>query len=115
MVTFAPEMRATRQAGRGSIHGLRGRLRSLAANLRAAHRCECLTSLAARVLNHPAHADPAWHVVGAGDFNGDGKSDVLWQNDNGQVYEWQMNGMSVAGAGSVGSNTGPAWHIPGQT
>jgi hypothetical protein len=24
---------------------------------------------------------PGWHIVGANDFNGDGKPDVLWQND----------------------------------
>ena len=26
------------------------------------------------------------------DFNGDGKSDILWQNDNGQVAIWELNG-----------------------
>ena len=26
---------------------------------------------------------PSWHVEGTGDFNGDGKSDILWQNDDG--------------------------------
>ena len=26
---------------------------------------------------------PTWHIKGTGDFNGDGRSDILWQNDNG--------------------------------
>ncbi|MCV2422134.1 S8 family serine peptidase [Paucibacter sp. DJ2R-2] len=36
---------------------------------------------------------------GGGDYNGDGKSDILWRNDSGYVAEWQMNGLSI-GAGS---------------
>ena len=24
---------------------------------------------------------PSWHAIGTGDFNGDGFSDILWQND----------------------------------
>ncbi len=35
------------------------------------------------------------------DFNGDGKSDILWQNDNGAVHTWQMNGAGVAAASDV--------------
>jgi serralysin len=29
-----------------------------------------------------ANPGPSWHIVGTGDYNGDGKSDILWQNDN---------------------------------
>ena len=31
----------------------------------------------------------SWHVVGSGDFNGDGFSDILWQNDSGEVAIWR--------------------------
>jgi FG-GAP repeat len=34
----------------------------------------------------------AWVVVGTGDFNGDGKSDILWRNSNGDLGIWLMNG-----------------------
>jgi murein DD-endopeptidase MepM/ murein hydrolase activator NlpD len=47
------------------------------------------------------------------DFNGDGFSDILWQNNNGQVYEWQLNGTSIIGSGFVGNNNDPSWHVVG--
>ena len=30
----------------------------------------------------------SWHVVGVGDFDGNGKSDIVWHNDNGAVAIW---------------------------
>jgi hypothetical protein len=38
--------------------------------------------------------DNSWHIDGIGDFNGDGKSDILWRNDDGRVSIWMMNGGS---------------------
>jgi hypothetical protein len=29
-----------------------------------------------------------WHIIGTGDFNGDGRDDVLWRNDGGTVTNW---------------------------
>jgi hypothetical protein len=29
-----------------------------------------------------------WHVVGTGDFNGDGLTDILWRNDDGSITDW---------------------------
>ena len=34
----------------------------------------------------------------AADFNGDGKADILWQNDNGTPAIWTMDGTNVTGA-----------------
>src|SRR5262245_6957389 len=48
------------------------------------------------------------------DFNGDARSDILWQNGGGQVVVWLMNGASVIGGGSPGTADLPAWHIVGQ-
>jgi hypothetical protein len=33
-----------------------------------------------------------WYVVAIGDFNGDGKPDLVWQNDARQVEVWYMGG-----------------------
>jgi hypothetical protein len=46
------------------------------------------------------------------DFDGDGRSDILWRNDNGTVHIWEMNGFQVQAANNVAAppNT---WHIAG--
>jgi hypothetical protein len=54
----------------------------------------------------------SWHLAGTADMNGDGKSDILWQNSDGQVALWEMNGTSIASAVSFG-NPGAAWQLQG--
>ena len=56
-----------------------------------------------------------WHAVGTGDFDGDGKSDILLQNgDDGMCFVWEMDGLSVKASGVVGW-TPPSnkWHAVG--
>jgi FG-GAP-like repeat len=36
-----------------------------------------------------------WSIVGTGDYNGDGKSDILWRDTSGDVAIWEMNGTSI--------------------
>ena len=52
---------------------------------------------------------PSWHALGTGDFNGDGRADILWQNSSGQVVTWEMNGTSLISSNSL-ANPGPTWH-----
>jgi hypothetical protein len=56
---------------------------------------------------------PSWQVIGTGDFYGNGYSDILWQNTDGQAAIWEMNGTSVIGGGLVGANPGPSWQVIG--
>jgi hypothetical protein len=45
-------------------------------------------------------------------FDGDGKSDILWQSNNGTVAAWLMDGTAATTvAGSF--NPGPTWHVKG--
>jgi alpha-tubulin suppressor-like RCC1 family protein len=40
--------------------------------------------------------DPAYDIVGTGDYNGDGKSDILWRHQtNGELWVWLMNGATL--------------------
>lgn len=42
-------------------------------------------------LSHPVTSfDLSWRAVASGDFNGDGNTDILWQNPAGLVAEWFM-------------------------
>jgi hypothetical protein len=53
-------------------------------------------------------------VTASHDFNGDGKSDILWRNDNGGVGVWLMRGGSILSFAGVGSlPPEPVWGIVG--
>src|SRR5262249_9254138 len=61
----------------------------------------------------PGSAASTWSIAGTGDFNGDGRSDILWYNNTtGQVVIWLLNGTSVIGGGSPGSVAG-TWTVAG--
>jgi hypothetical protein len=36
--------------------------------------------------------DPAWQVAGLSDFDGDGKTDILWRHSGGLGTIWTMDG-----------------------
>jgi hypothetical protein len=56
--------------------------------------------------------DAGWKVVDSGDFNGDGKPDLLFQFTDGSLAVWNMNGVQLSSAAFLNpSNAGnPDWH-----
>jgi VCBS repeat-containing protein len=46
----------------------------------------------------------------ANDFNGDGHSDILWQNLDGTPAVWLTNGTGLIAGANVGFNPGADWH-----
>jgi subtilisin-like proprotein convertase family protein len=60
----------------------------------------------------PFNPGPSWHVKENGDFDGDGRSDILWQGDDGTPAIWLMNGFTATSIGAAGPfNPGPGWQI----
>src|SRR5262249_17797232 len=57
--------------------------------------------------------DPSWHVKGMADLNADFREDIVFQNDNGSVAVWEMDGTTVSAVSLVNRNPGPSWHIVG--
>ncbi len=57
----------------------------------------------------------AWKIAGTGDFNGDGRADIVWRNDNGQLSEWlgTSNGGLIDNGGIVNQFVPTAWKIMG--
>ena len=56
-----------------------------------------------------------WRAVGTGDYNGDGKSDILLQDGaTGDCFVWEMNGLQLlsdTSSGYVGWRPPtPDWH-----
>src|SRR5688572_911930 len=59
-------------------------------------------------------ADQSWQIVGLGDFDGDGKADMLWRNlSTGENYIYLMSGTSIVGEGYVRTVADQNWQVAG--
>jgi hypothetical protein len=51
-----------------------------------------------------------WVIVAVGDYDGDGRADILWRNIRpGEVCMMLMNGLTIASQGMVYSEPNTAW------
>ena len=56
----------------------------------------------------------AWKIVAQGDYNGDGKADILWRNDStGLVYMMLMSGLAIASQAVAYEEPNTAWKLLG--
>jgi hypothetical protein len=59
--------------------------------------------------------DADWQVAGTGDFDGDGKSDILWRNSDGRVTDWlgRAGGGFADNLGNFYRAVSTDWHVVG--
>jgi hypothetical protein len=58
--------------------------------------CDGLSVTTSIALNPERVADTDWEIMATGDMNGDGRSDIVWQNKTtGYLAAWYMNGISI--------------------
>ena len=43
-----------------------------------------------------------WSIAGVGDFDGNGRADILWRSSAGEVAFWFMNGAAIVSGPSIG-------------
>ena len=61
------------------------------------------------------NSDSSWRLAGIGDFNGDGRDDVLVRHTSGRWYYYAMNGRNPIRAASGGArlNSDSSWRLAG--
>ena len=72
-------------------------------------------SFAGNFANADANVGADWSVVGVGDFNGDGRDDVVWRNSNGDLFNWlsQVGGGFASNANNSYVHLDPSWQVIG--
>jgi hypothetical protein len=73
-----------------------------------------VTSATASVNPGAYTATTGWQVQGIGDFNGDGKSDILFRDTvSGETSVWFMNGAVVTSNANTNVQATAGWHVNG--
>jgi len=57
-------------------------------------------------------ADQGWHLVAVGDYNGDGRADLLWRHaSSGDTYVYPMNGTTILAGEGYLRKVPSAWKV----
>lgn len=62
--------------------------------------------------NNGSSWDNAWQVAGIGDFDGGGRSDILWRHTSGKLAIWYIDGASFVREANLGVLPS-AWQVKG--
>jgi hypothetical protein len=73
------------------------------------------TLLGGTFTDPPALADTGWRLVATGDFNLDGKPDLVWRHSgSGQIVAWFLDGTRLVGGGfTTPPAVDPVWKLAG--
>lgn len=55
----------------------------------------------------PVKLDASWSFADIGDYNGDGRPDILLRNTNGSFTDWTMAGATITAAENLTFNGDP--------
>jgi hypothetical protein len=62
----------------------------------------------------PHSVNPNWKIKAVGDYNGDGKADLIFQHTNGSLYAWFMDGrIFTGGTFLTPAAVNPQWQLVG--
>jgi hypothetical protein len=51
-----------------------------------------------------------WDIAGTGDYDGDGRTDLLWRSNDHRIAAWLLSGAAIRpGSGIVGSVGSADW------
>jgi hypothetical protein len=65
----------------------------------------------AHIVADPGVVSNSWHIADTGDYDGNGRSDILWRNDNGAVSIWDNGDIANAHIIADASAVPSGWHI----
>jgi hypothetical protein len=104
--------------GVGDFNG-DGRSDILFRNYASGWLTEWLGTASGGFINNGSNATVAitsdWKIVGIADFNGDGKSDILWRRDDGWLTDWlgTSSGGFTANGANLSTLVAPDWKVTG--